>query len=47
MGYADALNHSGQAERAVELLGFTANHSAVLDELKGFIDTLVLAKWDG
>ncbi|HLY27479.1 MAG TPA: protein kinase [Aggregatilineales bacterium] len=38
VGYADALNHSGQAEHAVELLGFARNHSAVIDELKGFID---------
>jgi predicted ATPase len=38
VGYADALNHIGEGERAVELLSFAGNHSAVIDELKGFIN---------
>lgn len=38
MGYADALNHSGQAEHAIELLAFCSAHQAISDELMGFIN---------
>ena len=38
VGYADALNHTGQADRAVELLTLAANHPALLADVAPFVE---------
>jgi hypothetical protein len=38
IGYADALNHIGQPERAVELLTLAANRPALLADVAPFVD---------